>query len=174
MPNLNIENLVGKLPRNPNRKPDTRTHKDIAYLAVHHVGPNGDHTTPEAIAKYHVGPNHISKTGCPTICYAYGVTRLGHIYKLENMTTITWNVNALYNKRALGILLFDDLDLNHPTDLELGSLRDLVLYEIMPILPWITPARVLGHREFKLVHKTCPGKNMDMAAFRANLPARES
>lgn len=171
---MQVTNLVGQLPRHAVRRPATRNHKQIKYIAVHHVGAGeaSVNATPLSIARYHIGPNHISKRGCPTVCYALMIDSRGNIYKTEDFTTVTWHVNALYNKGALGVLLLDDLDVHVPTQEMLQALEWLVLEYIPSILPHIKYTGIKGHREFTGVHKSCPGKNITLRPLRLKYLAK--
>jgi hypothetical protein len=100
------------------------------------------------------------------------VSQDGTVYKTENYSTVTWNVNWMYNKSAIGILLLDDLDMNEPSPEMVESLIRVIGEELFPIYTQLSYVKVRGHREFKLVHKSCPGKNVDMKAIRVAIRDR--
>ena len=125
-------------------------------------------------ARYHTGPNHISPDGCPTIAYAYFVEPDGLSYQCLEHRVRSWHVGPC-NERAVGVCLAYDGGPEPPPSVQMAAAVEICAYVASKLeLP---AESVLGHRELEgtgytvedgrvVERKECPGKAIDMDAFR--------
>ena len=69
-----------------------------------------------------------------------------------------------YNDKSIGICVLGNFDQEHLTDTQLTLLTDLVCKKAKQYN--VPTEKIMGHREFPEVTKTCPGKNIDMDFIR--------
>lgn len=153
---MKIKNLVGSLPHSRTKHYSIRATGFIEQIVVHHSGrgstPDGLKTI-QAAARYHVAPKPIGN-GWPGIGYHYAVAPDGSVYKLNNMTTLTYHAGPGENKRSLGVVVLGDFREAQPTPAALSSLRTL-LRTLLAALPG---RRVVGHRDVR--QTACPGDKL--------------
>ena len=76
--------------------------------------------------------------------------------------------NAEYNQHGIGICLVGDFENGgHPSARQMASLRRLVRF--LQVKTGIPSSEVIGHGNVPGKQTQCPGKGMDMDAFRASL-----
>lgn len=172
--------IRARLPRHKTRKWKTRNKADT--IVVHTTA--SDNQDPFKTNAYHIKAgeqNHISKEGCPRICYHDYVTKDGTVYHCNNYTDWTWHA-GLYNKRSIGVVMaFRGQDNDKPEPNQYLALIEHLV--ILCLYLKILPKRVIGHREIpgmwtllgngsKKYKKTCPGMSVDMDALRAEITTR--
>jgi len=76
--------------------------------------------------------------------------------------------NAEYNQAGIGICLVGDFEHGgHPSPRQLASLRALVRF--LQVKTGVPTSEICGHGNVPGKSTECPGKNMDLFAFRASL-----
>ena len=148
------------IPTHKTRKWKQRKWTEINEIIVHHsatmCGRGRGKTYIKSIAKYHIAPgNHISKNGCPGICYHWVIDRDGVIYKTSSHTNITWHCKR-HNYKSIGICLlgYFSVGKQKPSKEQISSLHQLLLYLIDCRL-CLEKKDVYCHRDFKST--LCPG-----------------
>ena len=113
MSTLEIVDLRGQLPwhRNRPRWPGHRSIESIDKVILHqslgHADTSGNRDV-FGINRYHITPgNHISKRGCPHICYHYCLDDDGSIYLCNDLTDVVWHCKG-WNTHSIGIMLVGD------------------------------------------------------------------
>ena len=96
------------LPRHDKRVWKQRTLDDITEIVIHHSASN---KSLEELNEYHVGPNHISDKGMPHIAYHYAISFHGDVFKLNELTDITWHAGNV-NGRSIGVLVMGNFHAN--------------------------------------------------------------
>ena len=150
-----ITNSVGKLPQHDTKRWATRDVADIDKVIVHQACSNG---TLYNIAEYHTEPNHISDTGCPSLCYHYAIETTGEIHRTAKHSDLVWHC-AGQNTTSVGVLVIGDfagegyLGSSEPTYYQLASLRYLLnklIYDLdLELLD------IYGHSDYG--KPACPG-----------------
>lgn len=146
------------LPIHKTRKWKRRKWNNILEIVIHHSAAiskkmNGIREI-ENIAIYHRSPNHISKRGCPGICYPWVIDRDGIIYKTSDHENITWHCKR-HNNRSVGICLLGKFtkDGQKPTLDQFRSLEKLLVHLLSTLK--LNIGNVFCHRDFK--NTICPG-----------------
>lgn len=123
----------------------------IQYLIIHHTATSRDRTTFAAVKRY-----HISK-GWGDIGYHYFITSDGKVWpgRPENKVGAHARSSGM-NLKSLGICLTGNFMNEIPTDMQLSSMKDLLVrlqdkYNI-PV------KNILGHQEIP-ASTACPGTN---------------
>ena len=172
-----VIDAISALPRHTSKKWKKRNPLDINLVVVHQTAGSGEKFK---IAKYHTSishdrdgdgvieaweRNHISDTGCPGICYTYGIEKDGQVYLMNELEDITWHVKN-YNNRALGICVFGNFSgpswdgTEEPTQAQKDSLNLLLTRlqdDILKDNPILTE-KFKGHCELDPINKeNCPG-----------------
>lgn len=163
--------IRNSIPKHPTKKWSKRN--SIDTIVVHCTA--STQQDPNKVALYHIKPNHISSTGCPTLCYHDFIDATGLVYHCNSYENSTWHA-GLYNSRSIGIVMaFEGKDLVVPPkeqyDVLVKHLITLCLY--IKILP----ENVIGHREVpgmftivgkgsKKFKKACPGMGVDLDKMR--------
>lgn len=75
--------------------------------------------------------------------------------------------NAEYNQHGIGICLVGNFEHSPPTLRQMDSLRRLVRF--LQVKIGIPTYEVIGHGDVPPPHTDCPGRFLDMSAFRASL-----
>lgn len=157
-PLLTVTTIFG-LPTHKTRKWKQRKRTEINEIIVHHsaivCGRGRGINHIKNIAKYHITPgNHISKNGCPGICYHWVIDRNGFIYKTSSHTNITWHCKR-HNYKSIGICLlgFFSVGKQRPSEEQINSLHQLLSYLINDF--GLEKKDVYCHRDFKST--LCPG-----------------
>lgn len=147
------------LPVHKTRKWKRRKWNNILEIVIHHSAATSKKGRGleeiENIAIYHKSPgNHISKRGCPGICYPWVIDRDGVIYKTSDRENITWHCKG-HNLRGLGICLLGKFTKGgqKPTLDQLRSLEKLLVYLSSTLK--VSIHHVYCHRDFK--NTICPG-----------------
>lgn len=177
---LKKRDIRDTIPRHPKRKWRTRDSAD--YIIVHTTA--SDTQDPNRTAKYHITPgkkNHISRKGCPSICYHDFITKDGIVYHCNDYTDITWHA-GWYNKRSVGVVLaFKGQDGISPSPQQMEALEKHLV--ILCLYLKVLPVNVIGHREVpgmwkilgngsKVYKKVCPGMGVDLDQLRRNVTGR--
>ena len=144
----------------------------IKAIVVHCTG--SDNQDPHKTNAYHVGPNHISKTGCPRICYADFIDKIGTRYLCNSPLDITWQA-GVWNAVSVGIVMANT-GKDRPPVAQIQALLSVILeyclrFKIPPIKPrWTRGPGLLGHSEAgwlaKKSLKLCPGRFINLDAMR--------
>lgn len=105
---------------------------------------------------------HIERFKWAGIGYNYFIENSGEIFQGRGMYVGAHAKN--HNRDSIGIALAGNFDEALPNEKQMESLIDICL-EFMNVYD-IEPSRVIGHREFEEVTKTCPGLLFDLDKFR--------
>ena len=158
-PKFRFKDIRSFLPVHKTRKWKRRKWNDILEIIVHHSAVPSKIREGwqeiRSIAKYHSSPgNHISKRGCPGICYHWVIDRDGIIYKTSDHENITWHCSR-HNYKSLGICLLGNFvkGVQTPTPKQLQSLEKLLSYLLSTLK--LNVQSVFCHRDFK--NTICPG-----------------
>ena len=130
----------------------------IKYLVIHHSQREID--SAKSIKKRHL------KRGWEDIGYHYIINKNGRITKGRNTKYIGAHVKG-HNRNSLGICIIGNFDKEKPTEKQIKKL--LKFLKRLSKKHNIENKNILGHREFKGVTKTCPGKNIDLKLIRKNI-----
>ena len=143
---MTLIDLVKELPRHPTKRYALRSSKFLRGIVIHHSAGRG---TPQQVARYHV-----EKLGWPGIGYHYMIGSGGTIYKVNNVSTLSYHC-AGSNKVSIGVCLIGNFEIEEPTKEQLTALHELVT-----ILRNSTQNKlwVKGHRE--LTATDCPGHHL--------------
>ena len=173
----NIKDIRNELPWHPTRRWKTRDPGSIKRIVVHTTGSSNQ--DPFKTNNYHIHPNHISKEGCPKICYANFTNQDGLIYLCNDYTDITWHC-GLWNSSSIGLVMAfkGQIDTEKPTDKQYLSM----VYQCSKLCTEfnIHPHNVIGHREVpgmytilgngsKKYKKSCPGMAISLPFLRKNV-----
>ena len=181
---LLYKDIRDKLPRHKTKKWVHRSIKGVKYIVVHTTGSiNQD---PFKTNAYHISPNHISKTGCPRLCYAdYIAYHKGFtgsdeciVYRCNNYTEKTWQSGSPMNGMSVGVVIAYNGEEDH-----LESNKYIIAVEHVARLCIelnVSTDKVIGHREVswylsligkqsKKVRKSCPGTYFDCDKFRGDV-----
>lgn len=142
------------------------------YIVIHHSETRDGGTKDwDAIRRYHKDVK-----GWRDIGYHYGIEQVGEELTIQygrTPETVGAHCNeGGMNTKSLGICVVGNFDNKPPTEAILEVLR--VLVKSIQDEHNIPANRVLGHKEAQVAMggvatKTCPGKMLDMDAFRASL-----
>jgi hypothetical protein len=147
----------------------------VAHIWVHTTA--SDQQDPAATARYHISRNnHISRRGCPSICYHDTVAKDGTVSHCNDYGDVTWHTRG-YNGTGVGVALaYRGQDGNPPIKTQyqaaVSHLGNLCLFT------GLDPSSVRGHREAgrsigrkgsMVYRKTCPGLGIDMNAMRRDV-----
>ena len=69
-----------------------------------------------------------------------------------------------HNRNSIGICLIGNFDEKKPSEKQMETLKEFLKEKMKEYN--IKPEKILGHREFEGVIKTCPGKMVDMGELR--------
>ena len=130
----------------------------VEYLVIHHSQREKD--SPRFIKKRHL------KRGWEDIGYHYVITKRGRLAKGRSKKYIGAHVKG-HNRNSLGICLIGNFDKEFPTKKQLKKL--IKFLKKLSKKYNIKNKNIVGHREFKGVTKTCPGKNIDLNKIRKTL-----
>jgi len=151
-----FKDIRSSLPTHKTRKWKRRKLSNILEIIVHHSAIKSKEGVKEikTIAKYHVSPkNHISKRGCPGICYHWMIDKKGIIYKTSDHENITWHCRR-HNYKSIGICLLGKFGKEQiPTLKQLQSLEKLLDY-LLSMLK-LNNFNIFCHRDFR--NTICPG-----------------
>lgn len=172
-----VIDVLDALPRHKTRRWSKRNFWDIEEVIIHQSASSGNMFN---VAKYHITPtkdrdgdgviegwerNHISRAGCPGICYQLGVEKNGLIYKMNEFTNITWHAKG-HNKKSLGVVIFGNFKgtswegTEEPSMGQMDSflnLLDYLRYELLRDNN-VPKEKFFGHCEIDKVNKeNCPG-----------------
>ncbi len=104
---MKITTQTTSLPWHPSRRWSSRSLLMINKIIIHQELADG---SVAEVNNYHIRPgNHISKSGCPHLCYHYGIEKTGEIIMANEIHHITWHT-AGQNESGIGILLTGDFD----------------------------------------------------------------
>lgn len=147
------------LPTHKTRRWKQRIFAEINEIIVHHSATmcrrGRGKTHIKSIAKYHIAPgNHISKNGCPGICYHWVIDRDGFTYMTSSHTNITWHCKR-HNYKSIGICLlgYFSVGKQRPSKEQISSLHQLLSYLINDF--GLGEKDVYCHRDFGST--LCPG-----------------
>lgn len=143
-----IVNLVYDLPRNPERRYETRSLARIQQLVIHHTG------AAPSIGVRAIAHKHVEELGWPGIGYHFVVAEDGTLYQTNDLATVAFHARQA-NPTTIGIALCGDFNETVPTDAQLESTGRLCAYLLRELsLPL---DNVRGHHLF--AETDCPGRN---------------
>jgi len=153
-----IEIQTLKLERNP-RNPNWGQ-RDISLINKIIVHQELGEGTTEQVHAYHISKeSHLKPgVGAPAIAYHFTIEKDGTIYKVNDLTDVTWHC-AGENLQSIGIMAVgdfackDNINGKAPTQEQLKSLRLLLNYLTDKYM--ILKANVYGHKDFG--KESCPG-----------------
>lgn len=141
------------------------------YIIIHHSATKEDTFANdwESIRKYH------KSQGWRDIGYHYGIEYVnGKIVtqkgREESETGAHCQADRM-NHKSIGICLVGNYEVQKPTEEQMQALENLCR-DIMKRYN-IPASKVLGHREVPGAATACPGKNVDMNAFRKRLEVKK-
>jgi hypothetical protein len=144
------EDIINKLTRHKEKKWKQRDLSKIKQVVFHHAANN---ISAYDIAKYHVGPNHISKTGCPGICYHFYIEKDGSILLCNKLEDIVWGTKGV-NTETINICINGNLDIKNPT---LNQIKSVIkIWEWSKILFKLNNKNCHKHSDF--TNTKCPGE----------------
>ncbi len=174
---VQFQDVRSTLPRHPSKTWPKRDVSRVSAIVLHHTAGNG---TTEGTNRYHINPNHISKTGCPRICYTFSVERDGTVKWCNDLDDATYSQGTAKipgdeNAAYLGIVCQGDFysqgnrDGREPTLRQIGAVIALVLHLTGEVrcsdLPGAlysvlgcSSADVMGH--YDLGKSACPGDTL--------------
>jgi N-acetylmuramoyl-L-alanine amidase len=144
------------------------------HIVIHHSATkDGDTFSWSAIRDFHKRVRGWSDVG-----YHWGIESVnGHLEIIQGRPTDFDGAHCKdfgMNQRGIGICLVGNFDLEVPSAALLAKARELVQW--LSRLYGIRPENVIGHKEAQALaglpppdRKTCPGKLLDLDAFRASL-----
>ena len=104
---------------------------------------------------------HVNQRGWSDIGYHYGIGPDGSIWKLRPVTRSGAHV-LNRNAHTVGVAMIGNFDVEDPVKCGLATAAKVVRALVQRFK--LKPANIRFHREFQ--NKTCPGKRMDLTAFR--------
>ena len=135
--------------------------REIDKIILHHSLTKDSETVSwNAIRKYHTETCGWSDNG-----YHYGLELINDHYEIlvgRPLVRIGAHTRG-YNRGSIGICLVGNFDLSSPPQKQWDLCIQLV-EDLMAIFK-ISKKGVFGHTEFN-PHKSCPGRNFDLDAFR--------
>jgi hypothetical protein len=154
-PELKVEDLRDVLSRHESKEFTERDIQIIDTMVFHHAA--GEMTVDE-INAYHISPNHISKDGCPRICYHFFIPRSGKILWCNDFEIVTWsNGSSHYNRTTLNVCFQGDLTKTQPSPEQIKTA--ILLWEWSRVYFkyafGTNSPRLLGHNQIKATQ--CPG-----------------
>lgn len=159
---MNINNIVGQLPRNGTQD-SAHSIGSITHIIVHHDA----EWRPDAyddLTRYRNQANyHISK-GEDGLQYHYKISNMGDVYQCRNLTDTLWHCsNYAVNRASIAICLDGNMQEQLPTAQQLAALQALLdeLCTQHPEFP-ADSNDVFGHQEVALPGQgtACPGVNL--------------
>lgn len=172
-----VSDIILTMPKHPTRRWEVR--KDITRIIVHTTGSNNQ--DPHKTARYHIGPNHISKKGCPGLCYHDFITKAGVVLHCTEYKYSTWHC-GLWNKSSVGVVMaFRGQTGEAPISEQYRALTEHLVALCLYLK--VLPKNIRGHREVpgmftilgngsKKFKKTCPGMGVDLDALRHDVTCR--
>jgi len=183
--NLEIHNISGQIPKNPNYDRIPIRNQEIQYIVWH--CDDAENWTHKNLIEYDLKANHIDPRGCPVPTYTYYIERDGSIWQLNQEVTKTWHAGVVskyvdlcprWNDISLAICFAFKPNKKNPlpaVQMESG----LYLTTEILLRRHADSANVKGHRELcgtghvpghpERLRKTCPGLGIDMNSVRAQL-----
>lgn len=147
-----IIDISGSLKKNGNWP--LRDPSQITDITIHHSA-TADTATPESFARYHVDTK-----GWPGIGYHFVITPAGTIFQTNPVTANSYH-NGYNNSVAIGICLIGNFDETTVPAAQMKAARWLVSY----LQKKYGIIYLNSHKEYKNA-TSCPGRNVDMTAFR--------
>jgi N-acetylmuramoyl-L-alanine amidase len=132
--------------------------KDVMYIIVHHTEEIG--WDIKKTHRFH--QDHRLWSG---IGYNFFIEENGEIIKGRG-----YSVGAhaySYNEKSIGICLAGNFDIHNPSIEQLKSLSKLCIFLLYQFN--LSTTHILGHRELKVVTKSCPCKNFNIGQFRESI-----
>ena len=132
---------------------------EIKLLVIHHSQRDKD-------SLEFIKVKHKQNMGWEDIGYHYVIEKTGKLRKARSIQYQGAHVKG-YNKNSIGICIVGNLDKKHPTTKQVKTLVKFLRRKMKKYN--ISLKRVVGHREFPGVTKTCPGKLINMNKDRSKL-----
>ena len=145
---MEIVNLVGQLPTHPKLKHKTRTaDQKIERIVIHHSATVQTVISRDATIRHikSIARGHVEDNDWPGIGYHYVIGPGGIVYRVNDVSTISYHVGN-HNATSVGICLLGDFTKGDPTDNQIASARELVFRLGWPVVP---------HKA--LMQTKCPG-----------------
>ncbi len=151
VPKPPIQDVVDKLPKNPDKHYATRKLSDITHIAVHHSAAPANISLVK-IARYHVeDPAH----QWPGIGYHFYIGPDGTIFQTNRLETVSYHVKY-NNDYTVGICFAGNFNHAVPTPAQISSGARLIAW-LMQELD-IPLENVKGHKEYPRNTTNCPGE----------------
>lgn len=134
---MEIVNLVGQLPTHPTLKYKTRTaDQKIERVVIHHSATVQAEVSKEATVRHikSIARGHVAENDWPGIGYHYVIGPGGLVYRVNDLSTISYHVGN-HNPTSIGICLLGDFTQGDPTDNQIASARELVFRLGWPVVP---------------------------------------
>ncbi len=164
---IDIINVIRKLKQHSTKKWHSRGEDDINKVIFHHAAGIIDIYN---LAIYHVRPNHISETGCPTVCYHFYIETDGTIYWCNNFTDIVWGAKGA-NQNSLHVCLNGNLYKGNPTLAQIKSM--ISVWEWSKSYFQLENKDCFGHYHFG--KQNCPGETIEhiIESIRKNIKTKK-
>jgi hypothetical protein len=155
---------------------------DVLGVCGHHSASSNQ--DPAKTNAYHIKPNHISKNGCPHICYTFGISHKHDCALLFNgLDDIVWSQGAPTkkghpgdeNRHLVSVLFFGDFSSpGHVGKCHEPTARQWAIW--LGLSDWLRSLFKIkdggwyGHRDFGKAH--CPGSAIMLAMEKMRADAR--
>ncbi len=151
VPKPPIQDVVDKLPKNPDKHYGTRKLSAITHIAVHHSAAPAN-ISVERIARYHVeDPSH----RWPGIGYHFYIGPDGTTFQTNRLETISYQVKY-NNDYTIGICFAGNFNHAVPTPAQISSGARLIAWLMQEL--HIPLENVKGHKEYPRNTTNCPGE----------------
>jgi N-acetyl-anhydromuramyl-L-alanine amidase AmpD len=142
---LRIQNIIGKLPRDPHRYVERRPDA-VRYLVINHTGVLPSVSWLE-IARAHM-------PDWPGILYDFGIDEQGNIYQAQPLDEVV-ETNQPYLSDAVNIAFAGEFNRTVPTDEQIYAGGQLIAW-LLRRFPQVKVENIKGLREF--IEHTSPGE----------------
>ena len=134
----------------------------VEIIVIHHSQREND--SPDFIKKRHIENRKWEDTGYHfLISNGTRGTMDGELHVGRSEKLMGAHVYG-HNRNSIGICLIGNFDNKKPSKKQMKTLKEFLKEKMKKY--GIKPEKILGHREFEGVTKTCPGKMVDMGEVR--------
>lgn len=133
-------------------------------IVIHHQGSDEKHPfaevsktfkgakTIQAIQNYHMDTHQWSDIG-----YSALIAPTGEIYQGRPFTAVGAHTKG-HNTGSIGIMLVGNFEIEKPPEIQLSTLKNLIIY-LTTLFPELNvPKCLFGHKDF--ANTDCPGRNL--------------
>jgi hypothetical protein len=167
------KDIIAELPQHETKR--WRRRKKIKRIIVHCTA--SENQNPFRTAKYHIKPNHISDTGCPTLCYHDFIIKSGLVYNTNDYWDWTWHC-GIWNRTSIGVVMAFSGQTDPPTPIQYKVMIEHVANLCLKFM--VLPKKVRGHREVpgmftilgqgpRVYKSVCPGMAINLNSMRKDI-----